>query len=346
MKSLWSKVDAVLLTSSHNLRYFTGFSGGEGAALLFPNQKYLFVDARYTESAKIETKNCEVIEFTAGKRNDKINQYLQTAKMIGYEDASMTVAEFLELKKINESCEWTALSQELSLLRMVKTDEEIQYLKEAEEIGLLAFQEVLPLIKIGVSELEVAAELEYRMRKHGAEGISFSTIVVSGYKSSFPHGMPSEKKIENGDFVTMDFGCIYHGYCSDMTRTIAVGSITKEQKKIYQTVQRAQEEGLHAICSGIKGKDVDATARRVIEKEGYGKFFGHSLGHGVGLLIHEFPNLSPKSETELKPNMIVTCEPGIYIPDFGGVRIEDMVCVKEDGIDNFTQLSKDLLIIG
>jgi len=209
-----------------------------------------------------------------------------------------------------------------------------------------AFQAVLPLIKIGVTELEIAAELEYQMRKRGGEGTSFETIVVSGHKSSMPHGKPSDKKIESGDFVTMDFGCMYQGYCSDMTRTVAVGKISDEQRKIYDTVKHAQEAGLSAIRAGVAGMDADKIARQVIADAGYGAYFGHSLGHGVGLLIHELPNLSPRSETILQPNMVVTCEPGIYIPNLGGVRIEDMVCVRQDGIENFTHLSKELLILG
>ena len=183
------------------------------------------------------------------------------------------------------------------------------------------------------------------MRKRGASGTSFETIVVSGVKSSMPHGKPGEKKLEIGDFVTMDFGCIYHGYCSDMTRTVAMGKVSAEQKRIYETVKEAQRRGLDAIRAGVCAKEADAAAREMIRDAGYGEYFGHSLGHGVGLLIHELPNLSPRSETILRPGMIVTCEPGIYLPDLGGVRIEDMVCVTENGIENLTQLTKDLLIL-
>lgn len=346
LSDIWKKVDGVILTSPHALRYFTGFCGGEGLALIAPQRRCLFVDSRYTVAALQEAIDFEVIEFSAGQRDLLLKERTDKMHVIGYEDRFLTVAEFHHLK---ESClniqEWVGLSQALEQLCMVKTEEELRCLRMAEQIAVDAFQAVLQQIKAGVSEIEIAAELEYQMRKRGSEGTAFETIVVSGANSSMPHGKPSEKKLAVGDFVTMDFGCVYQGYCSDMTRTVAIGSVTEEQRRIYETVKNAQECGLNAIRAGVCAKEADAAARKVIDTAGYGNYFGHSLGHGVGLLIHEMPNLSPKSETILQPGMIVTCEPGIYIPDLGGVRIEDMVCVTEDGIENFTQLSKDLLIL-
>lgn len=346
LSDIWKKVDGVILTSPHALRYFTGFCGGEGVALITSQRRCLLVDSRYTVAALQEAKDFEVIEFSAGQRDLLLKERTDKMRLIGYEDHFLTVAEFQHLK---ESCpniqEWVGLSQALEQLRMVKTQEELRCLRMAEQIAVNAFQAVLMQIKAGVCEIEIAAELEYQMRKRGSEGTAFETIVVSGANSSMPHGKPSEKKLAVGDFVTMDFGCVYQGYCSDMTRTVAIGSVTEEQRRIYETVKNAQQSGLNAIRAGVCAKEADAAARRVIDAAGYGKYFGHSLGHGVGLLIHELPNLSPKSETVLQPGMIVTCEPGIYIPDIGGVRIEDMVCVTEDGMENFTQLSKELLIL-
>lgn len=339
------KAEAVLLTSPHNLRYFTGFSGGEGVALLCEDGGYLFVDSRYTTQALEETTDVTVIEIHAKNREEILQKHLSPLKSIGYEEGQLTVGAFDGFLKFAPKSDWIKLSQDLEELRMVKTEEELNCLRRAEAIGAEAFLAVLPQIKIGVTENEIAAEIEYQMRKRGSSGTSFETIVVSGYKSSMPHGKPDYKKIENGDFVTMDFGCVYQGYCSDKTRTVAVGSITKEQETIYQTVKEAQVQGLSTIRAGVLGKEADFAARKVIEDAGYGAYFGHSLGHGVGLLIHELPNLSPRSETVLKPNMVVTCEPGIYIPKLGGVRIEDMVCVTEDGIENLTQVPKDLLIL-
>lgn len=344
--TLWEQTEAVLLTSPHNLQYFTGFTGGEGLGLLTERETVLFVDSRYTESAKHEVKNTQVLEFSGKNKKELLSSYLQNYASVGYEDEDMTVAEFSVIKEYCSSGEWIGVSGQLSKIRMIKTEEELSYLCKAESIGVSALSKVIPMIHIGVTEFEIAAELEYQMRKLGGEGTSFEIIAVSGYRSGFPHGKPSEKKLESGDFLTLDFGCIYHGYCSDMTRTFGIGKLSEEQIRIYDTVKKAQEAGLSAIKAGVSGKDADQSARAVIENAGYGKYFGHSLGHGVGLLIHELPNLSPMSEVILQSNMVVTCEPGIYIPDLGGVRIEDMVCVTEDGIENMTAFSKELLILG
>ena len=346
LNDIWHDVDGIILTSPHALRYFTGFCGGEGIALIAPNLRCLFVDSRYTVEALKEAPAFEVIEFSAGQRDIRLLERMDNMRVIGYEDEFFTVTEFHRLKEnCKEIAEWVGMSHKLELLRMIKTDEELSCLKQAEQIAADAFLAVLPQMKVGISEIEIAAELEYQMRKRGSEGTAFETIVVSGAKTSMPHGKPDTKKIAVGDFVTMDFGCVYQGYCSDMTRTVAMGTVTKEQKNIYETVQKAQQQGLDAICQGVCAKDADDAARKVIDEAGYGKYFGHSLGHGVGLLIHELPNLSPKSEIVLQPGMVVTCEPGIYIPDLGGVRIEDMVCVTKNGIENFTPISKDLLIL-
>ena len=339
------KTEALLLTSPYSLRYHTGFSGGEGVALMSKRGNYLFVDSRYTEAAEKETENFTVIEFGGGKRNQEIAQRIEEWKIssLGYEEETMTVSEYQSLKEFLKVEEWVGCSRELRELRMVKSEDELSVLRKAEQIGVDAYLAVLPQIKEGMTENELAAELEYQMRKRGAEGTSFETIAISGKKTSMPHGKPDNKKIEYGDLITMDFGCKYQGYCSDMTRTVVLGKASEEQKKIYETVRLAQETGLGAIRPGITGKESDGAARKVIEAAGFGKYFGHSLGHGVGLEIHELPNLSPMSELVLKPGMVVTCEPGIYVPEFGGVRIEDMVCVTENGCENFTHLAKELI---
>ena len=337
------KVEGVLINSAHNLRYFTGFCGGEGLALITPEHRWLFVDSRYTVAACQEAPDFEVIEFGAGARMREIASRLPNVQSLAFEESYFTVGEFRIFQEALPKVHWVEGSQMIEELRMIKNAEELSFMRQAEQIGVAAFQKVLPMLKPGVTENTVAAELEYEMRRLGASGTSFETIVVSGIKTSMPHGKPGDKKIEPGDFVTMDFGCNYHGYCSDMTRTVVVGRAVPEQKKIYEIVLAAQQKGLAAIRSGILGREADKAARDVIEEEGYGKYFGHSLGHGVGLLIHEQPNLSPKSEICLKPGMVVTCEPGIYIPGFGGVRIEDMVAVTLDGCENLTGLTKELL---
>ncbi len=343
-----AQFDAILITSPYNLKYFTGFKGGDGVAVVSKNFRVLFVDSRYTVAAKSEAPDFEVIEFSSGKLIGAIKEKLEqnNVRSIGFENFVMTVREFERYREGISNIELTGVDDKLNLLRMIKTDEEIYYLRQAEKIGDLAFEKVLPQIKSGVSERDIAAELEYQMRLLGADGASFETIVVSGVKSSMPHGMPDGTKLKCGDFVTMDFGCVYNGYCSDMTRTVIIEKATDEQVKIYQTVLNAQLAGLEAIRDGIEGRDADGAARKVISDAGYGKFFGHSLGHGIGLQIHELPNLSPMSDIILKENMVVTCEPGIYIEGLGGVRIEDMVVVQKNGIENLTASPKDLIICG
>ena len=343
LRQFLREADGVFLTSPHNLRYFTGFRGGEGIALITGESRYLFVDSRYTVAAGLEAPDFEVVEFGAGQRNAEIAQRLSGIRSLVFEDEFLTVQEFRGFQKAWEQVEWIGRSSEIEALRMVKSEEELRWMREAEQIGGDAFLAVIPEIRPGAAENEIAAELEYQMRRGGAEGTSFETIVVSGQKASMPHGKPDGKKLAYGDFVTMDFGCRFGGYCSDMTRTVVVGKASGEQKKIYAAVLAAQQKGLDTIRAGILGRDADRAARAVIEEAGYGRFFGHALGHGVGLLIHELPNLSPRCEIRLEPGMVVTCEPGIYVPGLGGVRIEDMVRVTGDGMENLTRLSKELL---
>lgn len=339
-------LNAVLISSPHNLRYFSGFAGGEGYALTGDGFRYIFVDSRYTEEAKAESPDFNVVQFGLGGVCAEIQKVIQEfgVARIGFEDKTLTYREYKTLSEKLADIELVPLGNRADLKRMIKTDAEIERMRTAERIGDVALGEVLPYIKTGARECDIAAELEYRMRKHGAERTSFETIVVSGEKSAMPHGKPNEKRLERGDFVTIDFGCVYNGYCSDMTRTFVMGEISKEQKKVYDTVLAAQKEGLKSIRSGVCGAECDLAARRVIEDAGYGKYFGHALGHGVGVEIHELPTLSPKSKIILKENMAVTCEPGIYIGGIGGVRIEDLVIVKKDGYDNLSSFDKNLII--
>ena len=240
----------------------------------------------------------------------------------------------IELKPLNDV---------LMKPRQIKTPEEIELLRQAEHIGDLAFEDILGILKPGMTELEVAAELEYSMKKHGAEGFSFDTIAASGKNSSMPHAIPSEKKLENGDFLTMDFGCIYKGYCSDMTRTVCIGKASDEQKKIYNIVLSAQLAVLENLKPGMMCKDVDRIARDYITAQGYGEYFGHGLGHGVGLYIHESPAFNTRDTSIVKAGMIETDEPGIYLPNKFGVRIEDMILITEDGCEPLAHSPKNLI---
>ncbi len=345
---LFDICDGVMITSPENLRYFSGFSGGEGICIISNGCKAILVDSRYTVAAKEECADFEVIEYTLVNLYDKLNTILKDNKIgvLLIEDKQMTVFEFNNYKKKLCVKKIAGTGNRLEVIRAVKTEEEIKNIAYAEKIGDIAFKNVLPFIKEGVTENEIAAEIEYQMRKNGAKGTSFETIVVSGYKTAMPHGVPSDKKIQNGEFLTLDFGCIYNGYCSDMTRTVAIGYINSEFEKIYSIVYEAQEMGLHAIKSGAVASRVDKAARDVIEGYGYGKNFGHSLGHGVGLKIHEQPVVSPRSDTVLLDNMVVSCEPGIYVEGLGGVRIEDLVVVKGNMCLNLTSSPKNLIVCG
>ena len=346
VKAVCSENEAILVTDPYNMRYLSGFRGGEGMLYLSRRRCVLITDSRYTEAAEAES-GFEVIEENAFHARTQILRELiqkDCPDMLSYENMSMRCAEFDSLKeKLSGVKAWNRLDRRLEKLREIKTDYEIDCLEKAESIGDKAFFELLGIIKPGMTELEAAAELEYRMKKNGARGLSFETIVASGPNSSMPHAMPSERKFRHGDFITMDFGCLYDGYCSDMTRTVVMGRADEKQRDIYETVQRAQTEALENLRPGMTGRDADRLARSVIEEAGYGKYFGHALGHSAGLYIHEEPRLSPRSEDILMPGMITTVEPGIYIPGFGGVRIEDMVLITEDGIRNLTSSPKELI---
>ena len=343
LNDLLNHVNAVIITSPHNLRYFTGFTGGEGFALICSNNCYLLTDSRYIEAAKKETYNFSVIMGGIEKLNEIIVQ--SKCESIAFEDEYMSFAEYIKFSENINNVEFVPSSAKIESLRTVKTQFELENMRIAEQIGVEAFNHIINVVKPGMTEKEVALELEYYMRKSGADCISFDTISISGKNTSMPHGIPSDKVIEYGDFLTMDFGCKYNGYCSDMTRTVVVGHSTDEQREIYDIVLSAQLAGLSAMKAGAVCSDVDSAARKVIENAGFAEQFGHALGHGVGLIIHEEPRISPKSQTVLHENMVVTCEPGIYLPNKFGVRIEDMVRITKDGIENLTHLTKDLLEI-
>ena len=339
---LFKKCDGVLLTSPHNMRYFSGFTGGEGAAVITKDLSVLFTDSRYIEQAESETT------FTITETNDWMKEacgLFEDNKIINVaiEDDSLSVYEYQRIKSLVPHCNFISSASSISTMRMVKRDIELEKIRRAEEIGCRAFEHILEYIRPGVTERDIALEIEYFMKKQGASGLSFDTIAISGARTSLPHGVPTDKRIESGDFVTLDFGCVLEGYCSDMTRTVVVGKASEEQKKIYNTVKTAQQIGLDSIREGMGCADCDKAVRDYITACGYGKYFRHSLGHGVGLLVHELPNLSPRSEFVLKENMVVSCEPGIYIPSFGGVRIEDLVAVTKDGCENLTRVTKDLI---
>lgn len=339
--------DAVLLNDEANMRYFTGFCG-EGLILFSKDKFYVFTDARYTQSSLEETagKNCEILTVSQG--NEMYEEVKRTAKelkidSIAFEAEYLVYSEYMKLKEILEIERWVPIVEDMDKLRMIKTKQEIDLIRQAEHIGDMAFLHILSVIREGMTELEVAAEIEYGLKKNGAEKLSFDTIVASGINGDKPHAVPTDKKIRKGELITMDFGCKYKGYCSDMTRTIGLGKLNDRQRMVYDTVAKAQIAGWSSIKKGVLGCDVDKAARDVIEKAGFGEYFGHGLGHSLGLKIHEDPRFSPVCKTEIVPNMLLTVEPGIYIPGELGVRIEDLLLITENGYEMLSQSDRSLI---
>ena len=343
-------LDAMLLTNEANRFYASGFrtAGTDGMALVTRDGCcYYMTDSRYTEAAERHVRGAVIQEVGAGRGYAALlKEAIQRHRIrrLGFEDAYMTVREHGALARALP-CELVPAADLLSELRAVKDPEELEIMVSAQRIAERALAEILNEIRPGVTEKEIAARLQYLMLHHGAEDMSFDPIVVSGPNGSLPHGVPSEKAIQSEEFVTMDFGCVYHGYCSDMTRTVAVGSVTDEMRRVYDTVLEAQRAGIAAARAGVSGHDVDKAARDVIDGAGYGPYFGHSFGHGVGVEIHEGPNATPSNALPLPAGAVISAEPGIYLPGKLGVRIEDVLILTEDGCQNITLAPKDLVIL-
>lgn len=340
-----SSVDAALVTEDVNRRYFTGMKSSAGTVLVTREKAYLIIDFRYIEKARKTVKDAEVI--MQDKLYEQINLLLSKhgCKTLAIENQTVSVATLARFKKeIKAEIDDTdALSNAIDRLRIVKTQDEIDKIIKAQRIAEAAFEDVLNFIKPGVSEKEVQLHMDYYMLLHGAEALSFDTIAVSGPNTSLCHGVPTDRKVNDGEFFLMDFGAVYDGYHSDMTRTVCVGKPTEKMERIYNIVLEAQLKALDFIKAGVSGKEADKVARDVISAAGYGEAFGHSLGHGVGMNIHETPRASISSDEIFKENMIVTVEPGIYLPDEFGVRIEDFVIIKENGNENMTLAPKKLI---
>jgi len=342
------KMDGCLIVSPENRRYFTCFDSSDGYLLVTKDRAVFITDSRYIEAAGKAVTNCEV------KLQEKdITQIgdifsAENVKKIGVEASRLTVANlafFTEKLSGFEFVTGNELDTYIESLRTVKSFSEVESIKAAQRIAEKALEHTLGIIKEGMTEKEIQLELDFYMLKNGAEALSFETIAVAGKNSSMPHGVPSDNKVKNGDFITMDFGAVFNGYHSDMTRTVALGFATDEMKKVYETVLKAQTESISAYKAGNTCVQADRTARDIIEKAGYGEYFGHGLGHGVGVEIHEYPSVSPRSEAVLREGMVVTDEPGIYLPDKFGVRIEDMIYITADGNVNLTQADKQLTIL-
>ena len=345
-RKILKKGQAALITDELSIRYLCGVPFTDGLLLITNERAFILTDSRYIEAVGKGAADGFKTVLMSGSQTELIKKLLSGSGVssIGYEEGSLScLRKRIYTEKLSEY-RFFPLEDRLSEMRSVKDDTEKENIVKAQRIAEAAFDFILGFITPEVTEAEVALELEYRMRKFGAEGIAFETIAVSGKNSSMPHGIPGRQKLGTG-FLTMDFGAKYGGYCSDMTRTVCLGKPDDEMKKVYETVLKAQTNALEHIKAGMKCSEADALARDIITEAGYGKCFGHSLGHGVGLYIHEPVNLSPRSGSVLQAGNIVTVEPGIYLEGRFGVRIEDMVCVTEEGCENLTQADKSLIVL-
>ena len=343
---LGEEVDGLLLTSRYSRHYGAEFDIAEGVAIVAAKGCRYFTDSRYIESAQRDLKGFEVLCVDKigymKLLNDAIADFGITT--LGYEENYLTVAELMGYEK-NLNAKLVPFNKEIYAFRGVKEAWELELMRKAQAITDKAFSEVITRLKVGMTELELQAELIYCLYKNGATGLAFDPIVVSGPNTSLPHGVAGSRVIREGDFVTMDFGASYMGYCSDMTRTVAVGFATEEMKKVYATVLEAQLAGLAASKAGVPGKDIDGAARQLIADAGYGDYFGHGYGHSLGLEIHEAPNPNARNEEGMPVGSVASAEPGIYLPGKFGVRIEDTCIFKEDGIDILTASPKNLIIL-
>lgn len=339
------QIDAMLVTNPINVSYLSGFTGDDSYILVTKDEAIFLTDARYTEQVKHETEGFRLVERKSTLLEEVIREVKETnVKTVGFEEEYVTFATYQLFEKYIDA-KMVGVAGSIEKLRLIKTPEEIKIIKVACGIVDQTFDYILSFIKPGMTELQVSNEMEHHMRKLGAKSSSFDTIVASGWRSALPHGTATDKIIEKGDIVTLDFGALYNGYISDTTRTIAVGEPSDQLKEIYDIVLNAQIHGVDALKPGMTGKEADAVTRDYITKHGYGEAFGHSTGHGIGREVHEAPGLSHRSSTVLQPGMCVTCEPGIYIPGVGGVRIEDDVLITETGHEVLTRSKKDLIIL-
>lgn len=340
-------VDGLLLTSRYSRHYGARFDIAEGMAVVSKRGCRYYTDSRYIESAQRNLQGFEVVQTDRDRSypaliNRAVKDFGITA--LGYEEEYLTAGELSRLQS-QLDVRLVPYNAPIYAFRAVKEDWELERMRKAQQIADAAFLEVLPRLKTGMTELEAQAELIYCMYKNGAQGLSFDPIVVSGPNTSMPHGVAGSRVIQPGDFLTMDFGVLYQGYCSDTTRTVAFGYATEEMKKVYSVVLKAQREAIAATRAGVTGCEIDGIARKVISDAGYGDYFGHGYGHSLGLEIHESPNMNQRNQEPIPAGAVCSAEPGIYLPGKFGVRIEDVTVLTPDGCENLTKLPKELLIL-
>lgn len=348
LQSTLKEGESAAIFSSVSRFYLTGFSSSDGTLFLTPSSARLYLDSRYLEMARRGQKKGEISEeilLCASGFAEDFMQYGKEneGKKAFFEDRRITVSALSNLKEKFPLVEFSPLGDAIETMRVVKSAKEIERIAASQALAEAAFEYILGRLSPGRSEREIAAELEFFMKKNGASAPSFETICVSGTRSSLPHGRASEALLEENSFITMDFGCVLDGYSSDMTRTVCLGKADEEMKSVYETVLSAQTAGIFAVKAGVKGSEVDRAAREVIEKAGFGEYFGHSTGHGIGLEVHEAPSFSPRSESEIPAGAVLSVEPGIYLPGKFGVRIEDLVVVEDGSCRNLNRSPKNLI---
>jgi len=343
-KMLEFDLQAVLVTHRPNIHYLSGFTGTSGFLLITPEKVFLFTDFRYLEQAQNQSPSFEVVKIEGGMNYQKAVNVLtkEGISSLAVEEDYLSVKAYKQLKKAGEWLTFTSADNLIEKLRATKEKKEIDNISRAAQIADQAFKEVLPLLRPGIRELDFACELEYSLRKNGSEGIPFEIIVASGHRSALPHGVASQKAIGDNELVTVDFGAVCGGYCSDTTRTMVVGKPDQKQKQIFELVLQAQELAQENLESGIEVVRVDAQVRSFFQQHGFGDNFGHGLGHGIGLEVHERPSLSPRGQGTLEEGMVFTVEPGLYFRGWGGVRIEDLIVLRASGPESLTKSPKVL----
>ena len=339
-------LDAMLITSEAGERYAIGFHG-EGTLLVTREGGHYTTDGRYIEAAREQVTGVEVSPVSAGKGHlAQARGYLETRGLhnVGFESGAVTVDEHHLLAQ-ELPCILTPAQRLLDGLRQSKDEEELAAMEKAQQITDRTFRAILDYIRPGMTEMEIAARITYELLRRGGEKVSFDPIVAAGPNGSRPHAVPGDRKVEAGMFITMDFGCKVDGYCSDMTRTVALGHPDEEMERVYALVLEAQKAGINAARAGIPGREIDEAARRVIRDGGYGEYFSHSFGHSLGIDIHEGPNASPAEDRIMPVGAVISAEPGIYLPGRFGVRIEDVLVLGENGCRNITRSPKDLIVL-
>jgi len=338
-----NQMDGILFSSLENIRYLCGFTGSDGALLITGKESFFLTDSRYWTQSEEEVKGSQIVHYR--KKMQGIFSLLLNLKLrnIGFESASFPFSahQFL-IEKLPPEAKLIPLEEEMKNIRALKDKQELALLRTSIEIASKAYLEILELLKEGVVEREAALEMEWFMKRKGAEALGFDIIIASGKRSGLPHGKASSKRVEKGDFILIDFGSEFQGYHSDQTRTVVCGSPSSEQQKIYRIVKEAHDKAIERVRPGIPIGDVDGAARNHIRDQGYGEYFGHGLGHGIGLAVHEDPVVNGENKGLVQEGMVFTIEPGIYIPDWGGVRIEDMVLVTRNGAELLTYLPIEL----